>query len=210
MRTRSFLFNEEDQDTCPLCHQAKETNTHVARCMHEAVKEHQEEATKLLQSELKKIGTHTTVANTMTAMLHNNNIYNYTHNSETDEDEETKEILARQKKIGWSNWEYRWRTLAWNKTHEHQRKKYKHSKYSGGKWAVWAQQAVWTYVKSFWINRNKLVHGKDDREQRQVRRLRVEAEVTKTYDEQPNVGQSAALQKPLHKILQRSTGVLKA
>ena len=132
-RTRGFLFNEEDQDTCPLCHQAKETNTHVARCMHEAVKEHQEEATKLLQSELKKIGTHTTVANTMTALLHNNNIFNYTHNSETDKDKETKEILVRQKKIGWSNWEYRWWTLAWNKTHKHQQKKYKHSKYSGGK-----------------------------------------------------------------------------
>ena len=30
------------------------------------------------------------------------------------------------------------------------------------------------------------------------------------YDKQPDVGQSAALQKPLHKMLQRSTGVLEA
>ena len=54
------------------------------------------------------------------------------------------------------------------------------------------------------------MHGKDNEEQRQVRQLRVEAEVTKTYNIQLDIGQSAALQKPLHEMLQRSTEVLKA
>ena len=177
---------------CPLCRHRKETNAHIIQCQHTKVREHRGEATQTLQQNLKKIGTHDNLQRLIIGLLHTEDTTKFKGVAVQNTlcQEQIEELCRRQHCIGWKNWESGWWTMAWQETHTYQRQKGFRSKYNGENWAVRAQTLVWTYVKSFWVHRNERVHGSDLEEQRQVRRMRVEAEAKRQYGEKPDVGRS--------------------
>lgn len=211
-RARGFLFNDEENDLCPLCKQKQETNAHVIRCQHVAVSEHRKEAMCDLKKNLTDIGTHKELRRIMEEVLleEEGTRDSLMKVGDTLCREDLEGLHSRQSRIGWHNWENGWWSKAWSEYHNCQRRQGLRSKYNGENWAVRAQALVWTYVKSFWIHRNKSVHGANEEEQRQVRRMRVEAAVRRKYGERPAVGRSTVFRKPLHDMLQRSTRVMEA
>ena len=68
---RGFLFNEEDNDKCPLCGLCQETNQHVVRCRHEQVIHHRINQTEKFKLGMKKIGTDPRILQIMAGTLHN-------------------------------------------------------------------------------------------------------------------------------------------
>ena len=52
---------------------------------------------------------------------------------------------------------------------------------------------LWEYVRSLWVRRNEVIHGANEEEERQVRRMRLERQVEDLYDGRPRVGNKSAL-----------------
>ena len=51
-----------------------------------------------------------------------------------------------------------------------------------------AQQAIWEFVRAQWDERNKIIHGANEEESKQLERLALKQEVEHIYDNRPAVG----------------------
>ncbi len=205
-KVQGHLFEEEDNDLCPLCSEVRETNSHMLRCECEAMVTHRTEAIEAYKEELEKIGTNEEITRLMLRFITSDQEVTCTGNDNSVCGAKLRETLERQKYIGGANFELGWWTEGWKELHDKFRSQGSHSKYSGDKWAPRAQKALWRYVLSHWTHRNSLVNGKDESKRRHIERQRIEQMVREKYGERPQVGRRKDLFRcTVGEILRKST-----
>lgn len=192
-KVRGFLFNEEDSELCPLCNAAQETNQHVLRCGHEKVLENRDDRLADLATALRTIGTQKDMVRLMMTYVSTTEPIPLDLVRYAPCENGFRDLMTRQSLIGDGNWECGWWSCAWKEQHDRLRKNGHRAKYSGDKWAPRAQAMLWEYVRSLWVRRNEVIHGANEEEERQVRRMRLERQVEDLYDGRPRVGNKSAL-----------------
>ena len=194
-KKRGCLLKEEENETCPLCGNAPETNEHVLRCCNEMVEENREVAMEAFRKKLRSIGTHEDMVRLMCAYVEDDGptVLHDVRNVACED--QFHDLVTRQSLIGDRNWEIGWWSKAWSYLHDKLRRSGHRTRYKGEGWAVRAQGALWEYVRSQWEFRNGLVHGRDEDEERKIARLRLEEKVRDVYGEENNVGRRTNLFK---------------